>query len=169
MRCDSLGVRQNSLMIWRERRMNVIHLLCAPTSTHIFCMFKNVSVFPRVSVDARRTSDQRQSKATAPPNAAAPSDAAPRVKKNINVTVYHSSGYTASAAPRCAAPRNESWEKFIFHGAAFLNARRGVRQGRTLMLGRSRAHALNSLCFRWPRFVPVTHKRRTVHALKNKK
>ena len=28
VRCDSLGVRQNSLMILRERRMNVIHSLC---------------------------------------------------------------------------------------------------------------------------------------------
>ena len=63
VRCDSLGVRQNSLMIWRERRMNVIHLLCASTFAHIFCMFKNVSVFPRVNLDARRTSDQRQSNA----------------------------------------------------------------------------------------------------------
>ena len=62
VRCDSLGVRQNSLMIWRERRINVIHLLCASTSAHIFCMFKNVSVFPRLNVYmyARRTSDQRQ-------------------------------------------------------------------------------------------------------------
>ena len=40
--------------------MNIIHLLCASTSAHIFCMFKNVSVFLRVNVDARRTSDQRQ-------------------------------------------------------------------------------------------------------------
>ena len=30
-------------------------------------------------------------------------------------------------------------------------------------------HALNSLCFRWLRFVPVTHKRRTVHPWKKKK
>ena len=35
--------------------------LCASTDAHIFCMLKNVSVFPRVNVDARRTSDQRQS------------------------------------------------------------------------------------------------------------
>ena len=43
--------------------MNVIQLSCAaaPTSAHIFCMLKNVSVFSRVNVDARRTSDQRQS------------------------------------------------------------------------------------------------------------
>ena len=62
VRCDSLGVRQNSLMIWRERQINVIHLLCASTPAHIFCMFKNVSVFPRLNVYmyARRTSDQRQ-------------------------------------------------------------------------------------------------------------
>ena len=39
VRCDLLGVRQNSLML----------------------MLKNVSVFPRVNVDARRTSDQRKS------------------------------------------------------------------------------------------------------------
>ena len=45
VRCDPLSVRHTSLMIWRERRMNVIHLLCASTSTHIFCMLKNVSVF----------------------------------------------------------------------------------------------------------------------------
>ena len=32
VRCDSLGVRQNPLMICREHRMNVIHLLCASTS-----------------------------------------------------------------------------------------------------------------------------------------
>ena len=63
VRCDTLGVRQNSLRIWRERQMNVIHLLCASTSAHIFCMFKNASVFPRVTVDARSTSDQRQSNA----------------------------------------------------------------------------------------------------------
>ena len=63
VRCDSLGVRQNSFMIWRERQMNVIHLLCASTSAHIFCMFKNVRFFPRVNIDARRTSDQRQSNA----------------------------------------------------------------------------------------------------------
>ena len=41
--------------------MNVIHLLCASTSVHIFCMLKNVSVLPRLNVDARRTSHQRQS------------------------------------------------------------------------------------------------------------
>ena len=41
--------------------MNVIHLLCASTSAHIFCVVKNVSVFPRVNVDVSRTSDQRQS------------------------------------------------------------------------------------------------------------
>ena len=41
--------------------MNVIHLLCASTFEHIFCMFKNVSVFPRVNVDTRRTSNHRQS------------------------------------------------------------------------------------------------------------
>ena len=69
--------------------------------------------------------------------------------KKINFTVYHSRGYTAScAALRCVAPQNESWEKFIFHGAAFFgvalwpitltrslsffNAPRGVRWGRTL-------------------------------------
>ena len=61
VRCESLGVRQNSLMIWRERLMSVIYFLCASTSAHIFCMLKNVSVFRRVNVDARRTSDQRQS------------------------------------------------------------------------------------------------------------
>ena len=44
--------------------MNVIHFLCASTAAHIFCMLKNVSVFPRVDVDARRTSDQRQSTVT---------------------------------------------------------------------------------------------------------
>ena len=60
---DTLGVRQNSLMILRERRMNVIYLLCASTSAHIFCMLKNVNVFPCVNIDARRTSDQRQSNA----------------------------------------------------------------------------------------------------------
>ena len=38
-----------------------------------------------------------------------------------------------------------------------------------LTLGTSKAHALNSLCFCWPRFVPVTCKRRTVHTIKNKK
>ena len=48
-------------MIRRQRRVSVIHLLCASTSAHIFCMFKNVSFFPRVNVDARRTSDERQS------------------------------------------------------------------------------------------------------------
>ena len=63
LRYDLLGVPQNSLMILRERRMNVIHLLCASTSAHIFCIFKNVNVFPRVNLDARRTSDQRQSNA----------------------------------------------------------------------------------------------------------
>ena len=41
--------------------MNVINLLCVSASAHIFCMFKNVSVFPRVNVDARRTADQRRS------------------------------------------------------------------------------------------------------------
>ena len=41
--------------------MNAIHFLCASTSAHIFCMIKNVSVFPRVHVAARGTSDQRQS------------------------------------------------------------------------------------------------------------
>ena len=40
--------------------MKIIHLLCASTSSHIFCIFKNVSVFPRVEIYARRTSDQRQ-------------------------------------------------------------------------------------------------------------
>ena len=45
VRCDSLGVRQNSLTILRERRMNVIHLLCASTSAYTFCMLKNVNVF----------------------------------------------------------------------------------------------------------------------------
>ena len=51
----------------------------------------------------------------------APTDAAPRhAVKKINCTVYHSRGYTVSfAALRSAAPRNESWEDFIFHGAAF--------------------------------------------------
>ena len=43
--------------------MNVIHLLCASTSAHIFFMLKNVSVFPCVNMDARRTSDQRQANA----------------------------------------------------------------------------------------------------------
>ena len=43
--------------------MNVIHFLCASASAHIFCMFKNVSVFPRVNVDSKRTSDRRQSHA----------------------------------------------------------------------------------------------------------
>ena len=41
--------------------MNVIHILCSSISAHIFCMLKNVSVFPRVNVDAIITSDQRQS------------------------------------------------------------------------------------------------------------
>ena len=50
-------------MIWLERRMNVTHLLYASTFAQIFCMFKNVSVFPRVNVDAWRTSYQRQSNA----------------------------------------------------------------------------------------------------------
>ena len=59
VRCDSLGVRQNSLINLRERGMNVFHLLCASTSAHSFCMFKNVGVFPRVNIDIRRTSDQR--------------------------------------------------------------------------------------------------------------
>ena len=40
--------------------MNVIQLLYASTSAHIFSKLKNVSVFPRVNVDVRRTSDQRQ-------------------------------------------------------------------------------------------------------------
>ena len=95
VRCDSLGVRQNSLMISRERLMNVIHLSCAPTSTHTFCMFKNVSVFSRVNVDARITLDQRQS-----------------------------------------------------------NARHKY------------STALISLCFLWPMYVSVTHKRRIVHTYK---
>ena len=63
MRCDSLGLRQNSLINLRERGMNVIHLLCAPTSAHSFYMLKNVGVFPRVNImniDARRMSNQRQ-------------------------------------------------------------------------------------------------------------
>ena len=63
VRCDSLGVHQKLLMIWRERRKNVIYLSCASTSAPIFCMLKNVSMFPRVNVDARRTSDQRKSNA----------------------------------------------------------------------------------------------------------
>ena len=92
VRCDSLGVRHNSLMIWRERRINVIHLLCASTYAHIFCMFKNWA-FIHVWI---WTPEERQTNAS-------------------------------------------------------------------LTLGTSRAHALNSLCFRWPRFVPVTCKRRTVH------
>ena len=58
-------------------------------------------------------------KATAPPNAArlrgaekissaAPPDAAPRALKNINFTVYHSRGYTASrAALRRTVSRRE--------------------------------------------------------------
>ena len=54
-------MRKNSFMILRERRKNVIHLLCASTSAHIFCMSENMGVFPRVNIDARRTSDQRQS------------------------------------------------------------------------------------------------------------
>ena len=41
--------------------LNVIHLLCSPTFAHIFCMFINVSVFPRVNGDDIRTPDQRQS------------------------------------------------------------------------------------------------------------
>ena len=36
VRCDSLGVRQNSLMIWRQRLMNVIHFLCASTNAQKF-------------------------------------------------------------------------------------------------------------------------------------
>ena len=43
--------------------MKVIHILCASTSAHIFCMLKNVSVFPHVNVDARRTSDKGESNA----------------------------------------------------------------------------------------------------------
>ena len=50
-------------MILPERRMNVIHLLCASTSAHTVCMLKNVNVFPRVNVDARRTSNARHSRA----------------------------------------------------------------------------------------------------------
>ena len=42
VRCDSLGVRLNSLIIWRERRVNVIHLLRASTFAHI-------SLFPACS------------------------------------------------------------------------------------------------------------------------
>ena len=61
MRCNSLGVRQNSLINLRERRMNVIHLLCASISALSFCTLKNVGVFPRVNRDARGTSDLRQS------------------------------------------------------------------------------------------------------------
>ena len=51
--CDSLGVRQDSLIIRRERRMNVIHSLCASTSAHMVCMRENVSIVPRVNVDSR--------------------------------------------------------------------------------------------------------------------
>ena len=36
----------------------------------------------------------------------------------------------APKKPCCAAPHNESWEKFIFPGTAFFNAWRGVRWGR---------------------------------------
>ena len=57
VRCDSLGVRQILLMIWRERRMNVIHLLCASTSA------TSLNVFPTSDVNARRRSDQRQANA----------------------------------------------------------------------------------------------------------
>ena len=60
--------------------------------------------------------DEGRHKATAPPNAAprraAPRRAARRRKKSV-------------AAP----PPNERWEKFIFHGAAFFNARRGSAFG----------------------------------------
>ena len=80
-----------------------------------------------------------EGKATASPNAAprraapgksggaAPPDAAPRVKK-INFTVYHSRGYTT-------APRNESCEKFVFHGVAFSNARARPAFGGAAPLG----------------------------------
>ena len=60
--CDSLGLRQKYLMIWRERRVNVIHLLCASISAHIFIfyMLKNVIVFSRVNLDVRKTLDHAQ-------------------------------------------------------------------------------------------------------------
>ena len=38
--------------------MNVIHLLCASASAHIFFMFKNVNVFPRVNVLVQATCDK---------------------------------------------------------------------------------------------------------------
>ena len=43
-------------------RQNIFFCVRQPLRT-FFCMFKNVSVFPRVNVDARRMSDQRQSNA----------------------------------------------------------------------------------------------------------
>ena len=47
------------------------------------------------------------------------------------------------------------------------NTRRTSDQRQFITLGTSRVHTLNSLCFRWPRFVPVTHTQRTVHVWKN--
>ena len=49
------------------------------------------------------------------------------VKYSCILGIYHTRA--ASRKPRRAAPRNESWEKFIFHGAAFFNARRGAASG----------------------------------------
>ena len=39
-----MGVRQNLLMICRECWTDVIHVLCASTSVHNYCMSKNVRV-----------------------------------------------------------------------------------------------------------------------------
>ena len=51
VRCDSLGVRQNTLINLRERGIKDIdiHLLCASTFAHSLLMFKNVGAFPRVN------------------------------------------------------------------------------------------------------------------------
>ena len=54
-----------------------------------------------------------------------PCGAAPRCaeKKLVGAAqktlLFIIAGATLQAAPRRAAPENESWEKFIFHGAAF--------------------------------------------------
>ena len=50
--CDSLSVRQNSLMIRRGRRMNINHLLCASQSNvrHTYSTRSEVVVFPLAEV-----------------------------------------------------------------------------------------------------------------------
>ena len=45
-----------------------------------------------------------------------------RALKKLSTVLYFIAGavlHASCAALRCAAPRNESWKKFIFHGAAF--------------------------------------------------